>query len=126
MNFKYEKTIIYFAGYNGQNSIKYKIINEFFDDIHTVQFDQSIDFDSDIKILEEITSQSEKVYIVGSSMGCLGSLYLHFKYGFPVVLINPCYFPEKVGGIELNGKEKEYINYVRQTIKSVYKPEQKK
>lgn len=122
---QYKKTVIYFAGYNGYNSFKYKLLNKFFEDIHTVQFNQSANFEADLKELEEIIAESEKVYLIGSSMGCLCSLYLHFKYGFPIVLINPCYFPEEVLEHELTQDEKVFINHVREQIKSVYKPEQK-
>lgn len=113
-----QKTLIlYLAGYNGHNSQKFQVIKNFFENscVECRQFDQTLDFELDKIELEKIVD-GRTVKLIASSLGCLSALWLHFKYRFEIVLINPSFFPEETLKDSLSDVEIENIRRFKKEI----------
>lgn len=118
--------LLYFAGYQGHNSQKFQVVKDFFENDHCEcrQFDQTLDFEQDkselLKIVAEGKNLAErKVYMIASSLGCLSALWLHFKHQFPLVLINPSFFPEETLKDSLSRQELENIKRFKKEIEDI-------
>lgn len=109
--------LLYFAGYKGHNSTKFQIIKDFYKDnfVDCVQFDQTLDFEADKAAIEKLI-EGRDVKIIASSLGCLSALWLHFKYKFEIVLINPSLFPEETLKDSLSSQEIENIRRFKNEI----------
>lgn len=95
-----KKAIVFFRGYNRERKIessKFEIIKKHYLEEHydRIIFDTSEEgFRERLSDLEKTLANYSHVGVIGSSMGCLASLYMHFKYECKLVLINPSYFTE--------------------------------
>lgn len=113
---------IYFAGFKHPNAIednskkqKYEIFKTLFDE--TIKIDYN---DGPIEklelLIEKYISENKKIYLLGFSIGSIKSLYLHFKYDIPILLINPSFFPEITLQAYLPQSEINYIINLKNNI----------
>lgn len=109
--------LLYFAGFGGHKSHKFQVVKDFFENdfVECRQFDQTSDFEQDKAELEKIID-GRKVYMIASSLGCLSALWLHFKHRYPLVLINPSFFPEETLRDCLSEREIENIKRFKKEI----------
>lgn len=116
----FRKRIIYFSGFQEHQSELYDAFLNYFD-CEVVHYSPLLDFDTDIKAIDELIC-SREVYLISSGMGCLPAMYLHFKYGFPIVLINPSYYPEITHQFELTEQNQNiYISIFKSRIRKMKK-----
>ena len=102
--------IIYLHGYQGENSVKFDILKDHFDDQYEVIKPKQVlkpfeNFDN----LENFFKDHKYSFIIGSSLGGFYTLLLSLKYKNPCLLINPSYRP---GTGQL--KEKLPEEYIKQ------------
>lgn len=97
-----KKIIIYFNGYNGRNSNKFRQIETYFKGfgIKVIQYDQTLDFLVDINNINSLLNKYKNYNIkfIGSSLGCIPAIYHSLDRGIDTVLINPSFFPEQTLG----------------------------
>ena len=89
-------TVVYFHGFNGKNSKKYNIIKNYFPEYECLEFKQEYDWKVDFQQFDDLvnTRSIESLFILGSSLGSIYSIYFALKYSIRCLLINPSYFPE--------------------------------
>lgn len=96
-------TILYFHGYNGENSVKYEILKDYFakEGVEVVKIIQTYDRRADADRVAKAMAQAKKkdwlgkFFIVGSSLGCVYSMFYSLKLQIPCLLINPAYEVEE-------------------------------
>ncbi|PKL84504.1 MAG: hypothetical protein CVV22_12620 [Ignavibacteriae bacterium HGW-Ignavibacteriae-1] len=116
---------IYFAGFKHPNAIednskkqKYEIFQSLFEE--TIKVDYNDEPIGKLeKLIEKYISENKKIYLLGFSIGSIKSLYLHFKYDIPILLINPSFFPEITLQAYLSQNEIDNIIDLKNNIKNL-------
>lgn len=87
--------VIYLHGYKGENSSKFKMMEEYLSDYEVDKPEQieNSPLSTIKKVSNIIESTNDKLFIVASSRGGIFGQYLSRKYDIPILLINPVFKP---------------------------------
>ncbi len=112
--------VVYFHGFGGENSEKYTILRDYYapKGIEVVKFDEAYDFDIDEERFSDLLSTDglTNVFIIGSSMGSLDTLYFALKHHLSCLVINPSYYPELTLKDTLSLKQHIFVKRIKSEI----------
>jgi len=112
--------LLYFRGFHSrkcEHSAKYLKLKDYFDDTDVFEIELNYDNENDyMSSIETLCKKYSRVGLVGDSLGAIPSLYLHSLTEYPLVLINPSYYPEITLKDDLSEEMKDEINFFKNKI----------